>query len=332
VYQRHLVRRVSNIVILGATVPEHNLLLMTVEVEQQAIVTATFSRRMTVQLMQDNSVDARIKGKRIQPVCGDRVIVHRIPNEADWLITEIVPRENQLSRPDSRGKTEVLAANISFLCVVIADPPKPDWYIVDRYLCAAELMKVSAVVVFNKSDLTADTSEYANELANYESIGYRTVRCSARNGANLDKLEAILTDNIAIIVGQSGVGKSSLINRLVEDADLKTAAISNSSGEGRHTTVNSVMLPMRNGGSLIDSPGVRDYAPTTESAVDVLHGFREIARAGQHCKFANCQHLREPSCAVKEAIENGAINARRYESYRRLINLDRRLAERRPGR
>ncbi|MEQ9563600.1 MAG: ribosome small subunit-dependent GTPase A, partial [Woeseiaceae bacterium] len=295
-------REVTNVVILGASVPEHNLLLMTVEVEQQAIVTATFSRRMTVQLMQDNSVDARIKGKQIQPVCGDRVIVHRIPNEADWLITKIHPRENQLSRPDSRGKQEVLAANISFLCIVVSDPPVPDWYIVDRYICAAELMQVSAAVVFNKCDLVTDWSEYRNELSNYETIGYRTLLCSAKNGDNLDLMEAMLANNIAIIVGQSGVGKSSLINRLVEDADLKTAAISDSSGEGRHTTVNSVMLPMRSGGSLIDSPGVRDYAPTTETAADVLHGFREIASAGQDCRFANCQHLREPSCAVKESV------------------------------
>jgi ribosome biogenesis GTPase len=332
VYQRHLVRRVANVVILCASIPEHNLLLMTVEIEQQATVTATFSRRMTVQLMQDNSVDARIKGKRIQPVCGDRVIVRRIPNEADWLITKILPRENQLSRPDSRGKQEVLAANISFLCIVVSDPPVPDWFIVDRYLCAAELMRVSAAVVFNKSDLIADRIDYRNEISTYEKVGYRTLQCSAKNGDNLDQMEAMLANNIAIIVGQSGVGKSSLINRLVEDADLKTAAISNSSGEGRHTTVNSVMLPMRNGGSLIDSPGVRDYAPTTDSAMDVLHGFREIAEAGQRCKFANCQHLREPSCAVKDAIESGAISARRYESYRRLINLNRRLAEKRPGR
>jgi ribosome biogenesis GTPase len=327
-----LVRIVANAVILCTSIPEHNLLLMTVEVEQQATVTATFSRRMTVQLMQDNSVDARIKGKRIQPVCGDRVIVRRIPNEADWLITKILPRENQLSRPDSRGNQEVLAANISFLCIVVSDPPVPDWFIVDRYLCAAELMQVSAAVVFNKSDLVKDRNDYWIEISYYETIGYRTLLCSAKNGENLDQMEAMLADNIAIIVGQSGVGKSSLINRLVEDADLKTASISNSSGEGRHTTVNSVMLPMRSGGSLIDSPGVRDYAPTTDSTMDVLHGFREIAKTGQHCKFANCQHLREPSCAVKDAIESGAISARRYESYRRLINLNRRLAEKRPGR
>lgn len=331
VYQRCLMRNVSNAVILRAGVQEHNHRYMTVEVEQQAIVTATYSRRMTVQLMQDNSVDARIKGKRMHPVCGDRVLVRRIPNEADWLITEILPRDNVLARPNSRGLPEILAANVSFLCVVVSDPPTPDWFIVDRYLCAAELMHIPAAIVFNKSDLVTDVSSYTVELQSFDRIGYQTVLCSARTGHNMDILEKVFAQHVAIVVGQSGVGKSSLINYLVEEAMQKTAEVSASSGEGRHTTVNSMMLPTRTGGALIDSPGVRDYAPTTESTADVLHGFREIAIAGQACKFANCQHLREPACAVKSALSTGEISERRYESYRRLLNLSRRLAEKRPG-
>jgi ribosome biogenesis GTPase len=304
---------------------------MTVEIEQQAIVTATFSRRMTVQLVQDNSVDARIKGKRIQPVCGDRVLVRRIPNEADWLITEIMPRDNELSRPNNRGRPEVIAANISFLCIVASDPPKPDWFIVDRYLCAAELMRVRAAVLFNKSDIQAGADACDREMQDYVRIGYTTLMCSARTGDKLEELEELLAGHVSIFVGQSGVGKSSLINKIMPDAAQKTASVSNASGEGRHTTVNSVMLSLPNGGSVIDSPGVRDYAPATESASDVLHGFREFVDAGQTCKFANCQHLREPACAVKAALENDMVSERRYESYRRLMNLSRRLAEKRPG-
>lgn len=304
---------------------------MTVEVEQQAIVTATFSRRMTVQLLRDNTIGARIKGKRLQPVCGDRVIVRPIPNEADWLITEILPRDNELSRPNNRGQAEVLAANMTFLCVVVADPPLPDWYIVDRYLCAAELMHVGAAIVFNKLDLVQDGELLQRELQVFERIGYPTLQCSAKSGQNLDALALLLSQQVSIIVGQSGVGKSSLINRLIEDAAQKTAAVSTSSGEGKHTTVNSVMLPLPHGGSVIDSPGVRDYAPATATAAEVLLGFREIVDAGQGCRFANCQHVREPACAVKAAVSNGAISERRYESYRRLLNLSKRLAEKRSG-
>jgi ribosome biogenesis GTPase len=302
---------------------------MTVEVEQQAMVTATFSRRMTVQLVQDSTVGARIKGKRMQPVCGDRVIVRPIPNEADWLITEVLQRDNELTRPNHRGQVEVLAANLTFLCVVISEPPQPDWFIVDRYLCAAELMRVAAAVVFNKSDITADRAARLAELAEFQKIGYPSLLCSAASGENMDALQRLLANQTAIIVGQSGVGKSSLINRLIEDAGQKTDDLSVASGEGKHTTVNSVMLRLPGGGSVIDSPGVRDYAPATASAADVSLGFREIADASQSCRFANCQHLREPVCAVKSAVAGGAISERRYESYKRLMNLSRRLADKR---
>lgn len=319
------------IVILPCTGLTQPAFRMTVEIEQQAIVTATFSRRMTVQLLQDNTVGARIKGKRLQPVCGDRVVVRPIPNESDWLITEILPRSNELTRPNNRGQVEVLAANLTFLCVIVADPPQPDWYIVDRYLCAAELMRVAAAVIFNKMDLAEHAESLQPELQVFTKIGYQAVQCSARTGQNLAALSRLLSEQVTIIVGQSGVGKSSLINRLVEDAAQKTAEVSTASGEGKHTTVNSVMLPLPHGGSVIDSPGVRDYAPATATAAEVLCGFREIVDAGQTCRFANCQHVREPACAVKLAVADGVISERRYESYRRLLNLSRRLADRRSG-
>ena len=288
-----------------------------------ALVVATYSRRMLLQLSDGRRVDARIKGKRIKPVCGDRVEAEPLPDEPDWMITAICSRRNQLTRPNLRGKVEVLAANIDRLLVMAAPAPEPDWSIVDRYLCAAELIDASAAVVFNKSDLQGDES-VDPVLDDYARIGYRTVRCSAKTGHNIEAVNALLRDGVSIIVGQSGVGKSSLINRLLQDERLRVASISDKSREGRHTTVNSALLQLPDGGAVIDSPGVRDYAPALQPD-EVVVGYREIAAAGQGCRFANCRHLREPGCAVKLAVEEGAISRRRYDSYRHLLALTTKL-------
>lgn len=294
---------------------------------ESAIVIATFSRRMRLRLASGSEVDARIKGKRIKPVCGDRVIAEPIVNEPEWLITSIADRENELTRPNMRGQVEILAANLDYLIVVAAAEPEADWYIVDRYLCAAELMNIAAAIVFNKIDLDTDAVSTETELANYARIGYDVVQCSAKQGHGTAEIERLLKDRLAIIVGQSGVGKSSIINHLVGDATQRTSAVSDKTGEGRHTTVNSVMIPLPGGGSVIDSPGVRDYAPALESSTIAAKGFREIAAAAQHCKFANCRHLREPGCAVKAGVEDETISARRYESYKRIVNLTEQLSD-----
>jgi ribosome biogenesis GTPase len=280
---------------------------------------------MRLRLDDGSEAIGRLKGKKIRPLCGDLVEAREIPNEPEWLITKIKPRRNELSRPDKRGRIEALAANIDLIAVVTADAPPTDWFIVDRYLAAAELIGVAALVVFNKTDLGSASDASETELSDFEEVGYATVRCSAKTGDNVDKFKRHLGNQIAIIVGQSGVGKSSLINCLVEDADQQTAKLSQATGEGRHTTVNSVMWSLPDGGAVIDSPGVRDYAPVIDAPDLVVRGFREIADRGESCRFSNCRHMREPDCAVKAAADCGEISARRYESYRRLLTLSEQL-------
>jgi len=295
--------------------------------DDSATVIATYSRRMRVKLADGHEVEARIKGKRLQPVCGDRVFAEPIANEGDWLITEIAPRDNELTRPDTRGRAEVLAANLDCLIVVAAAQPTPDWYIIDRYLCAAELIGAAAIVVFNKADIETDETASSVELDNYLRIGYDALRCSAVDGTGIDEIAALLRGRCAIVVGQSGVGKSSIINRLIDDAQQRVATISDKTLEGRHTTVNSVMIPLPHGGSVIDSPGVRDYAPALQSSGEAANGFREIAEAAQQCRFANCRHLREPGCHVKSCVDSGSISERRYASYKRIVNLTEQLSD-----
>lgn len=292
---------------------------------QPARVVATFGRRFVLALDDDAEVSARAKGRKLQPVCGDCVDASPLENEPDWLVVGIRPRENELTRPSSRGRVEVLAANLDALVVVAADLPAPDWFIVDRYLCAAELIGAAAAVAFNKIDLGEMAASSAEALAEYAAAGYVTLHLSAAEHTNLDALLEFLEQRRAILVGQSGVGKSSLVNRLLQRSMLPTAAISEKRREGRHTTVSSVMLSLPNGGEVIDSPGVRDYAPAVAQPADVVRGYREIQEAGTACRFANCRHLREPECNVKALVAAGRIGSRRYESYKRLLALAEKL-------
>ncbi len=288
---------------------------------ERALVIATYSREMSVRRSNDQVVRTRIKGKKLKPVCGDTVTVNALPNEPQWLITGIEPRRNELKRPNQRGSVEVLAANVDFLCVVAAPAPKPDWFVVDRYLCAAELMGARAALVFNKVDLLSahNDTNISQNLADYERLEYPVIRCSAETGENLASLLAHLQNCTSIIVGQSGVGKSSIINKIAGDQRQRTANLSTATGEGVHTTVNSSMLTVGGGGQVIDSPGVRDYAPSISTFTDIARGFREISAIADSCRFANCRHLAEPNCAVLNAVEDGNISERRYKSYRRLI-------------
>jgi len=290
-----------------------------------ARVVATFGRRFTLALPDGREVSARVKGRRLHPVCGDLVDAEPLEHDPEWVIVAIRPRRNELTRPNLRGRVEVLAANLDAIVVVTADLPPPDWFIVDRYLCAAELMGVVSAVAFNKIDLGELHPASARALEEYREAGYVILHTSAREGLGVDALLDFLAGRRGILVGQSGVGKSSLVNRLVERSLLPTAEISEKRREGRHTTVSSVMVALPNGGAVIDSPGVRDYAPAVAEPAEVARGYREIAAAAPHCRFTDCRHLREPDCAVKERVEQGAISSRRYESYRRLLALAERL-------
>lgn len=270
-----------------------------------------------------------MSGRQLRPVCGDRVEWARPRDSSDALIVRLLPRDNELSRPDRRGRKEILAANISQLIVVSAAVPKPDPFLVDRYLAMAELMRADARLVYNKMDLGRDSG--AIDLEEFSHIGYPVHQLSAMDGQGLDGLMEALRGQTSILVGQSGVGKSSLINAILPGLDIATSEVSTATGEGKHTTTASVLhhlpriessnAPTLRSGEIIDSPGVRDFAPSPVPARDVVRGFREFAEPSLKCRFSNCMHLREPDCGVKEAVDSGAISPRRYESYRRLVRL-----------
>jgi len=291
--------------------------------ESVGLVIASFGQR-GILADQDGAKHRYIlKGRKLRAVCGDHVTWRPAERSADAVVTAIQQRRNILERPNTRGKPELIAANLSQLVVVLAPMPEPDFFLADRYLCAAEILGASALINWNKIDL-ADSMPA--ELVEYQRLGYTISPTSTTSGSGITALEASLAEGISMLVGQSGVGKSSLINCLVPDADVNVGALSAANQEGRHTTTASFMHTLPNGGRLIDSPGVREFAPVIRNTVSIQQGFREIAGLADACRFADCRHLREPDCAVKQGCESGKISLRRYESYKRLCNTTAALA------
>ncbi|HZF27043.1 MAG TPA: ribosome small subunit-dependent GTPase A [Steroidobacteraceae bacterium] len=295
-------------------------------------VIASYGRHVVVETAAQGSIPCTLAARRLQVVCGDEVRWKLSDTAGRGIVVDQLPRRSTLSRLNTTGQSEAVVANVSQLVVVFAPEPVPDFFIIDRYVAAAELHALKAVVVLNKQELTADSDACQAELSVYARIGYPVATCSANTGAGIAELRSSLRSEVSVLLGQSGVGKSTLANCLLPGLEAQTAALSRSTLEGQHVTSVSTLHHLPGGGDLIDSPGVRDYAPDVELLADAAHAFREFAAPAAHCRFQDCRHLREPDCAVRSAVETGAITARRYESYRRLLRLQSRLRESRPRR
>jgi ribosome biogenesis GTPase len=259
------------------------------------------------------------------PVCGDLVVFQ--PTGPDrGVVTAIQDRHAVLSRPDYSGRDKPLAANLSQLVVVLAPSPEPSPYLIDQYLVAAELVGAKAVIVCNKVDLLepSDLGAFEARFARYGDIGYPLIWISLRDGSGLGPLIRCLEGETSILVGQSGVGKSSLVNTLLPDQDIQIGRLSKASGLGRHTTSAATCYRLPGGGRLIDSPGVRSFRLGAIGSAELDRGFREIAPFIGHCRFANCRHDREPGCAVKRAAAGGRIHPERLTNF---LHLSSKLAE-----
>ena len=277
------------------------------------------------------AVPCRLQGRRLAVVCGDRVRWIRARGEgAAGRITEVLPRATVLARLNLQGETEAVAANLTQLVCVVAPFPAPDFGLCDRYLAAAEWAGLKACIVANKSDLPNESGTLASALQEYARLGYPVLRASKRAADGVAELTARLAGETSVLVGQSGVGKSSLINRLVPGVEARVDVVSRASEMGRHTTSTSSLYQVPTGGELIDSPGVRDFSPPLPAPRDLAGGFREIASLAPGCRFQDCRHRREPGCAVAAALGDGCISARRLASYQRLLDLAEKMAQRAP--
>jgi ribosome biogenesis GTPase len=272
-------------------------------------------------------VPALTAGRQVQPVCGDRV---QLESGADGAyITEVLPRSSLFSKTDDRGRAQPAAANLDLVFLTLATEPAPDTFLTDKYLAALAGMDLEAAIVFNKFDLPdSDSVESEARLAYFEKVGYPIFRVSAKGNLGLEALSAAMKGKSSLMVGQSGVGKSSLLNALVPDAQHRITELSAATGEGKHTTTSTTLHPLATGGSLLDSPGVRDLS-LAHRAPETLRGlFREFPAKAEHCRFADCLHLREPGCAVRAAVEQQEILDSRYSSYKKLVNTMRQAEER----
>lgn len=286
----------------------------------EACVTATYGRHLLVRDASGKELQARPFGRGLTVVCGDNVRCRADPHHAEVHVVEVLPRRTALYRSNLRGVTEPVVANLSRLLVVLAPLPAPDLFVIDRYLAAAESNGIAGLLVVNKSDLGIN-DELRAELDAYTAAGYRWLGCSVRSGEGIESVQEVCAGGVGALVGQSGVGKSSLAGHLIPDAGVEVGSLVREE-EGRHTTTASRLFNLPRGGALIDSPGVRDFAPAVDRLDGRSLGFVEVERLAPRCRFSDCRHMREPNCAVRDASESGGeMSPRRYESYRRLRRL-----------
>lgn len=282
-------------------------------------------------------IDDKGSIKRAQPlkkldllVAGDKVLCtdESGSGETTTRVTQLQTRSTVLARPDRKRQLKPLAANVTRLLIVISPKPAPEPLLIDQFCIAAASAGIQPVIVLNKVDqIDSSASEvtagdYTGLLDIYRQAGFPTALCSTKTPAGLDQLSELIRQQTSVLVGQSGVGKSSIVKKLLPDQEVRIGAISAATGIGAHTTTVSFWYQLEGGGALIDSPGVRQFAVDYLQTQQVESGFPEIQHWRDGCRFADCTHSVEPDCAVKSALDSGDISKSRYENFLRLSQAD----------
>ncbi len=264
--------------------------------------------------------------EEVLPVVGDdvEVRVERSPDDRGrrGLVMGIGPRKSVFVRSDPSGRMRfrVIGANLDYVIIVasVKEPPlKPR--LVDRMIVSAENGGMEPIVCVNKIDLARDAGTVSSRMKPYTDMGYRVVYCSALEGTGISELRGLMREKTSMLVGPSGTGKTSIVNALQPDLELRTGGVSGKTGKGKHTTSHFELHALDFGGYVGDSPGVREFGISRIEPVELARHFRDFRPYLGHCRFSTCTHSHEPECGIKEAVERGDITADRYDSYMRIL-------------
>lgn len=302
------------------------------EQKLQGLVIKNTGYWYTVRLDNGCTIDCKIKGnfrlkgiRSTNPVAvGD--VVDILPNqEGTAFITAIHDRKNYIIRKSQNlsKQSHIIAANVDLaLLVVTVNYPQTSLTFIDRFLASAEAYRIPVVLVFNKTDLLDEEELHLQEMMMelYRTVGYECVAISAETGEGTDKVLDMMRDKTSVLSGNSGVGKSTLINRLLPHANQRTAEISDAHNTGMHTTTFSEMLELPEGGYIIDTPGIKGFGTFDIEPEELTSYFRDIFHFAKDCRFSNCTHTHEPGCAVQKAVEEHYIAQSRYQSYLSMLN------------
>ncbi|MBK9388852.1 MAG: ribosome small subunit-dependent GTPase A [Bacteroidetes bacterium] len=302
---------------------------------EKGIVIKSTGSRYRVLYGENKVIDSYIKGKlrmkelrTTNPVAvGDNVLIEIDRKTGSGIITEVLDRRNYILRKSSNlsRHSQIIAANVdqAFLMVTIILPETPIEFI-DRFLIAAEAYRIPAIILINKTDLYGkEELEKMDSLETmYRKIGYKTLSLSLKSSNDLEPLKLLIKDQVSLISGYSGVGKTSLLNILNPSLNLKTEEISDYHKQGKHITTFPEMHKMPFGGYVIDTPGIRGFGVVDMDRSEIYHFFREIFKISKDCRFHNCLHLDEPDCAVRKSVEAGDIDFLRYKSYLNIMETD----------
>ena len=281
-------------------------------------VTAHFGSQVEVDT-DGEIIRCHIRANIENVVTGDQVVWQG--EKGNGVVESVQPRQSELCRPDSFGNLKPVAANIDQILITIAPQPEPFANLIDRYIVASENLGISPTLLINKMDLIKDQDPKFEQLKSiYAQLGYPIIYVSAHTQGGLTPLLTQLEQHTSIFVGQSGVGKSSIIKSLLPNLDIRVGELSDAKEKGRHTTTNSRLYTLNNDAEIIDSPGIREFGLWHMTAEEVLYGFKEFRVLAQQCRFRDCTHQNEPGCAIKNALAKGEVTEQRYLSFIHIIN------------